>query len=175
LAWGQAPSKRTFIMDCTGNLLVEITGIPLELLRLLGLDSGGDPVRVVEVGEAGAVDGGADIQTAGTMAKRQAEGSVPNIELMRRLVIGRQNVDWRREQSVATEAEDHRQMTNLDPAPRRRPFQYERREQSVSWNQHCCGANAVRTRPEPSFAAPSILNSRRRHPIDLEPDIIKIR
>ncbi len=181
-------------MDCSGNMLVEITGIPLELLGLLGLDSYGEPERVVDVDEAGAVEEGegiaatmttmammtarATMEKSATMtAMKQAvtkeEGSAPSIGLMRRLVIGRRNVECT-EQTLTTGAEDRRQMTTPASVPRRMTVQYESRVQPVSWNQHCCGANAVRTHPEP-LAARSIVNSRRRHPFDLEPDVIKIR
>lgn len=188
---GAFGARRTITssMDCVGCVLVEITGIPLELLGLLtGLDSDGDPGRVAGVDEAGMVDGGGDMPAATRWAMRETkpieneeeeeeeeEGRSPSIELMRRLVIGRPRVDYTG-QNLSTGAEDQQHSTGgLESVTRRRTLRYERRLQSVTWNQHCCGANAARTRAKP-MAVPSIINSRRRgHQFDLEPDVIKIR
>ena len=167
---GRATSERPFMMDYQGKLLVEITGIPLELLGSLWIVPVGDGVGLVEEGGAGG-DEGEDTPTATRRARDV--GGTPSIQLMHRIVIGGPKVDWREKTlRVCPGPEDRPRMATPDPVPRQRPLRYERRAPTISWNQHCCGANAVRTRP---FAAPGIVNSRSRHPTDLEPDMIKIR
>ena len=159
-----------------GHVLVEITGIPWELLGSMGLEESdsrrnpsGDCASCMEYVDPEAREGPLSTST----------GDAPSIHLMKLHVVERRvaNADCEDgTQKTVSQGEGGGRPTGANaesmPGPGALPFKSHGHRES--WNQHCCGANGIRKRRDP-VASLSIINYRRRHDPVLEPEIIKIR
>ena len=161
-------------MEYSGLVLVEITGIPLELL---GFGEEMEAVKGVEGFEGGSPPGAArcvpDIQLMKChgsdqphQRRRRRRPPIPPIPprpIPPRPISPQQKLEQQRPERT------NRNRTQQQS----KGSSHARADVTQPWNQHCCGANA--TALGGVSAHPSVLTLHRRHPTVLDERMVKIK
>ena len=159
-------------MDCSGLVLVEITGIPFELL---GFEEDG---RGVVKGLGVTRDAGWESESVTACSSNLSYCAAPSIGLMKLHRVGRLD---ERKKVAGTPWTGDRPSFHVPPSVHRsvsstrlRPSNSSPNTKSarVAWNQYCCGANAAGG----LSVHPSVLGLHRRHPTSiLDEGMVKIK